>query len=269
VVAEFRHRECLNSGDKGYGSKGWMVTARCALFRYGMHAEWAHPDRMVDYGHGEWRDRVYEAVNTYADSERHNRMLSLPSTAEYSQVKAWGRTSQAYAFSSGEVDRLGQHTPERYLDDRRCLKGTRLKLLCRLGCMPVMERVGREQRPQWPKQCRVCMTCGSGEIEDVQHFLLGCPAYARHRVNMLTRVGGVLRRARVPLNIDMNDMDRNDRCRVLLGQRMGDPIVEDQIDRYVKQYLVKAWNTRTPVTKAINNVLGTKYEVMDTNIVSM
>ena len=70
---------------------------------------------------------------------------------------------------------------------------------------------------------------------------------------------GALRRAKVPLTMD--DMSNTGRLRVLLGKRMGDPIVEDQIDGYVKQFLTKAWNTRSVTTEAINSALGTKYGV--------
>jgi len=261
TVAEFRHKECLASQTNGtkYGMQGWMLTACTTLMKHGFSAEWAQPERTAAYGVAEWKGRVYDAVDAYTDAARHNRMLSLPTAAEYTHVKAWGPTPTDYAFSSGEENRLGQHTPERYLDDRRRLKATRLKLLCRLGCLPVMDRVGREQRPKWPKQQRVCMVCRNAEVEDVEHFMMACPAYSHHRANMMARVMGALRRAKVPLTI--NDMSRAGRCRVLLGKRMGDPIVEDQIDGYVKQFLTKAWSTRSVVTKAINSVLGTKYGV--------
>ena len=79
----------------------------------------------------------------------------MSSAAEYVHTKEWGPTEQQYAFSSGEVGRRGQRTPEAYLDDRTNLKGTRLKLLCRLGALPLMRRVGREVRPPWPVASRV------------------------------------------------------------------------------------------------------------------
>ena len=78
---------------------------------------------------------------------------------------------------SGEEDRLGQYVPEAYLDDRKDLKGTRLKMLCRTNSLPVMDRVGREMRPQWPKNHRICPMCDKQVVEDVEHFLVGCPAY--------------------------------------------------------------------------------------------
>ena len=55
-------------------------------------------------------------------------------------------------------------------------------------------------------------------------------------------------------------MTQLDRTRLLLGKHTGDAVVEAQIDRAVKQFLVKAWN-RAGVTAVINTRLGTKYEV--------
>jgi hypothetical protein len=87
----------------------------------------------------------------------------------------YGLNPKAYTFSKGEEDKTEQHVPECYLDDRSDLKGTRLKLLCRTSALPVMNRVGREEG--WPKALRTCLACTSGEVEDVEHFVLGCPHY--------------------------------------------------------------------------------------------
>ena len=95
----------------------------------------------------------------------------------YSNVKDWGTNPKDYSFSVGEVNKLGQHVPKRYLDDRGNLKGTRLKMLCRLGCLPLMKRVGRETKPPWPREYRTCAACNSGTIEDIHHFVMECPKY--------------------------------------------------------------------------------------------
>ena len=71
-------------------------------------------------------------------------MEGMPSVQIYNRIKEWGANTEAYSFSICEEGRLGRLVPERYLDDRDCLKDTRLKLLCRLNCLPVMDRVGRE-----------------------------------------------------------------------------------------------------------------------------
>ena len=68
----------------------------------------------------------------------------MPSCNTYVVMKGWDRNPKEYSFSSGEEDKLGQQVSERYLDDRRNLKGTRLKMLCHTGSLPLMERVGRE-----------------------------------------------------------------------------------------------------------------------------
>ena len=168
----------------------------------------------------------------------------------------------AYSFSSGETYRLGQHVPERYLDDRGDLKGTRLKMLCRMGCLPVMDRVGREVYPKWPKEYRTCLACNTGQIENVLHFLLECPAYANHRYAMVSDVGRVLGRLAGPTGpIAYSALDTTTRQLVLLGKRIGDSAIEDRIDRTVKRYLKKAWNARAAVTEAINDVMGTSYDV--------
>ena len=58
-----------------------------------------------------------------------------------------------------------------------------------------------------------------------------------------------------------NAMTQLDRTRVLLVKHTGDVVVEAQINRAVKKFLVKAWNARAGATTVINTVVGTKYEV--------
>ncbi len=128
---------------------------------------------------------------------------------------------------------MGQHVPERYLDDRDDLKGTRLKLLCRMGCLPVMDRVGREVRPKWPRERRTCLACNRSQTENVQHFLLECPVYATHRNRMVNDVKRVLGRAKGPSGpINFHALDISARHHVLLGKRIGDPATENRIDPY-------------------------------------
>ena len=205
---------------------------------------------------------TYLAVNTKSNSDREARMRALPSTEMYTELKDWGANPPAYSFSSGEDDKIGQHVPERYLDDREDLKGTRLKLLCRTGCLPVMRRVGREARPPWPKATRTCVKCNNGHVEDVEHFILRCSSYEKHRNIMLADARKVFDRSTAALTAaDFDAMSPKEQCQVLLGKRFGDPSAENRLDRSVKRFLRKAWTTRAPVTDRINAVLGTQYEV--------
>ena len=92
-----------------------------------------------------WRRVSYKAVDAKSNTDREVQMRALPSTATYLKIKEWGTNPPGYSFSSGEENWMSQHVPERYLDDRDELKGTRLTILCRVGALPVMRRVGREQ----------------------------------------------------------------------------------------------------------------------------
>jgi hypothetical protein len=208
---------------------------------------------------GKWKDQVYAAVEEASDSARRVEMASLPSAADYVGMKEWGVNKPEYSFSVGEEGRLGQRVPERYLDDRDCLKGTRLKMQCRLGCLPVMDRVGREAKPAWRKELRVCHSCGTGVVEDVTHFVYECPAYAAKRKRMMERVRKLL--VSCGKHGWFASLDAKARLLVLLGQRIGAPAVENAIDRAVKQFLVKSWNIRSPLTTAINKIMGTAYGV--------
>ena len=178
-------------------------------------------------------------------------MAELPSAVTYTQIKNWEQTPQDYAFSNGEVDRLGQYVPEGYLDDRANLGGVHVKLMCRLNCLPVMDRVGRERTPKWPKECRTCLACDLPVVETVQHFVMECPRYTAQRAILFRDVG-----ARVP---SFTDMQVSDKLHVILGKRTGKLPLDNAIDRMVKRRLKKFWNLRAPISKAVNDTLGTSY----------
>ena len=80
-----------------------------------------------------------------SEAERQVRMQGMTSAAKYMHMKDWGENPGEYSFSSGEKGKNGSLVLERYLDDRADLKGTRLKALCRLGCLPLMDRAGVRQ----------------------------------------------------------------------------------------------------------------------------
>jgi hypothetical protein len=237
-----------------------MPTAQATLTRLGLGAYWPTPDMAVtQHGLDEWKDIVYEAVDSTADTDRTHTFTTLHGThtQAYLPLKDWGINPPKYAFSVGEEGRRGMRVPERYLDDRQDLKGTRLKLLCRTGILPVMDRIGREARPPWPKPLRTCGACPLPVVEDVNHFLLVCPLYARHRQRMLQDVRGALSRPRCPLTVlAFNALTPSAKAAVLLGKRIGAPAVENIIDRATKRFLKKAWNTRAPYTRQINNLLN-------------
>ena len=118
-------------------------------------------------GAPKWKTLVYDAVDARSNACILGSLAGKPSASTYTSIKEWGPNKANYSFSTGEVGRLGQHVPERYLDDRSNLKGTRLKMLCRMGCLPLTDRVGREAKPPWPRDLRTCGACSTGRVEDI------------------------------------------------------------------------------------------------------
>jgi hypothetical protein len=182
-------------------------------------------------------------------------------TREYTHIKNWERTARTHAFSSEKEHRLGRRTPERYLDDRQRLKATRLKLLCRTGALPIMDRVGREASPKWPKHQRTCPMCTRGAVEDVTHFITQCPAYTTHRARLYTQVSRALRSSLVEDEVDFDNQNATRQTRILVGTCLNDKKLEDRIDRHLKTYITKAWNIRTPMTHKINRIMGRSDDV--------
>jgi hypothetical protein len=262
MTATYRHQDRVSSSGTGRGTRGWMKTVEKTLKELGLGAYWDDPTSTAGFSKSKWRSIVYEAVERDSDGKRSTRMSEMKSTIDYVDIKDWGLNTETYSFSSGEIGRLGQHVPERYLDDRQDLKGTRLKLLCRTGCLPVMDRVGREEVPSWPKDTRICLACGLGKVEDVRHFLMECPRYARKRATFMERVGNILAGSDGTLDMDtFGSMDDRNKCAVILGKRIGDVNAENLIDQRTKKFLSKCWNLRSDVTEAVNIILNTKYGV--------
>ena len=89
------------------------------------------------------------------------------------------------------------------------------------------------------------------------HFLGECRAYAGHRHRLLSTVRRALDGGACTVRGDeFIRMGNTGQCRLLLGQRLGDPVVEDQVDSG-QDLLKKAWNARGRVAEAIDAVLGT------------
>ena len=98
----------------------------------------------------EWKDVVYEAVESSEDAALTARLAQMKgnAAARYARIKLWDKLPAELATMKGEVGRRGAQVPERYLDSRAEPVGTRLKLMCRLGRLPTMVRIAREEMPE-------------------------------------------------------------------------------------------------------------------------
>ena len=102
--------------------------------------------------------------------------------------------------------------------------------------------------------------CSAGKTEDVQHFVMECPAYEAKRAALLRQTANELAKSDGALKpAAFTAMSATDQLDVLLGKRIADPAAEDRLDRNVKRFLSKCWNLRSGVTGAINDALFTSY----------
>ena len=102
--------------------------------------------------------------------------------------------------------------------------------------------------------------CDHQVVEDVPHFVMDCPAYARHRARLFACIARALSHA--PDSIDFASVTRSEKLHVILGKRSGCAKVDTSIDRMVKSFLIKNWNARQPITSAINEALGVDYGII-------
>lgn len=238
TVSEVRRGQVLANA----GQRSWMWGSRRLLQEMQLSRYWYDPDEVVRHSKLAWKRIVYRQVEQEQEHERRRRMEGSLSMETYLKVKNWNRMDSQRAQFEGEIGKLGALVCERYLDGVEEKTGCKLKLMCRVGCLPVLQRVAWENKwdPGWAR----CMMCDSGRAEDIQHFMLECKAYKRHREWMMSRVA-----AHAPVETD-------ERMAALLGARMASRKVEDKIDHAVQRFLKKAWRVRKTLTKAINRELG-------------
>jgi len=234
-------------------SEGWMGTTRDLLVKHGLYSHWLDPKLCTLQEKGDWKELVYEAVEGAEDGALRARFAAMTgaSAARYARVKNWDKTESEFAVLSGETGRRGAQVIEPYLDDRAEHVGTRLKLMCRLGCLPTMERVAREEKLP-PREGR-CRLCSMGTVETTDHLLLVCPTHDRHRKKMLAGVEAALASAGRPELAGMPEVEQAD---TLLGKSTGAVCPDDTINRHVTRFLKKAWRGRKWLTSTLNNSLG-------------
>jgi hypothetical protein len=257
VVAKLRKDEYETSGGKGLGKLSWVGSARSCLENYDLLEHWHILPQDPHFSRNSWKDLVYAKVNNKANLDRTRRGPGYGSNIVHSQVKFWGVNPKHYSVYAGEINRIGQYVPEKYLDDVTDKKGTRIKLLCRLNLLPIMDKVGRDLG--WPHIDRVCLACNSGDRETIHHFVMNCSLYDELRLDLNRRIITGMNDSQAVESF--NSLSASTKLYFLLGMRFGNPNIELRVDAYVKRFLRKAWNKRTTVTEAINKVLGCDYSV--------
>ena len=226
-------------------NNGWMGKMKDLLCNAGLSHHWPNPFLSTDMAKRAWKEVVYDSVEDRETMAVIDRLSSLTSAhaARYARSKHWGKMDKNHACMQGEINRRGMLVPEAYLDDRDEPVGRRLKLMCRAGCLPVLKRAVREAN--LPEEAAICRMCTSNRIEDMDHFILDCPAYNVPRAKMWQSA---------PNKLSL--LPRPDKIDIILGKSMGPAEQDDRMDMAAKRFLKKAWRTRKNFTKAVNTALG-------------
>jgi hypothetical protein len=246
VVANLRRLQVL----RGRGG-GWMRTTERMMVRRGMAEHWFSPTLSARMEKEAWKGIVYDRVESFYEATRNTRMQAMQSVTRYIRVKHWGNMDSTRAEFKGEICKVGALVSEKYLDDVDEPLGSRLKLMCRTRCLPVLTRVAWEAK--WPPSWARCLMCTSGEAEDVEHLVMRCSAYTAQRERLMATVSAAVRigGARMPFA----SSSTSDKLDTLLGARCGSAEMENIVSHAFKRYMKRAWRARKQVTKALNVAL--------------
>jgi hypothetical protein len=224
---------------------GWMGKTKMLLQAAGLSKDWTDPHLCCGMSKEAWKKTVYDSVEKRETLNTINRLSAMGSDhgARFARSKFWGKVEKDFACFTGEIGRRGALVPEPYLDDRDEPVGRRLKLMCRMGCLPTLKRVVREA--ELPPAHGTCQMCNSGSIEDIEHLIMNCDAYSRHRNKMFQSV-----------EFNTECQTQSDRLDVLLGKSTGTSKADDRIDIAVKRFLKKAWRARKWLVLSTNKALN-------------
>ena len=238
------------------GSKhGWMSGTRDLLVDRGLVRFWSDPNLCRRLSKKEWKQIVYDAVERAEDIARRNRLacMSSKNVCRYARIKQWAPIKAEFACFAGEIGRRGALVHEPYLDDHAEHIGRRLKLMCRMGCLPTLSRVIREEA--MPISEARCRSCASSSTEDITHLLLECPAYRKHREKLVKDLDLALDTPTLE-NWKFSSMSASDQLDLLMGRSTGSAQADDRADKIVKRYLKKVWRSRKWLTVAVNNLFA-------------
>ena len=268
-------------------SPGWCASTKRLLETHYLHEAWDRPLSCAGQTKQQWKEKVYNAVDALANSEREGTMSQLSSLTQYVQIKDWRPTPRDRCFSMSEQEKLGMLRTEQYLDDLHEHIGRKLKTLCRLNTLPLMDKVGKQQ--QWSRRGKKrwnCPLCKETE-DNLTHYFFECPSTQKWRDKLLDRVIAALQEAQIPhlhrlVRSQYNfhaeteykrcphiedepplltpsgfyDLPTSDKLLVLLGKNIGCQTAEKHIDTHVKRFLRKTWKLRRPYVEATNTKYG-------------
>ena len=202
----------------------------------------ADPRRMCEVFTEEWksaRDDFNKAAKTAC--MQHDAKIWKETAAQLSTVRRYSKLIRRKG--KGQQKSTAQLPKCRGYLRGPSSQGSNLLLQCRAGCLKLnaLTATWASTRHQAITGAN-CGCCDASPPESTEHFILICPRFQEHRIAMLEAikklVGGV---AYAKWAV------RSERARTfaLVGDGWGDHT--DEVHELVKDYLSKAWHTRTSV----------------------
>lgn len=124
---------------------------------------------------------------------------------------------------------------EKYLLSEKEKKGRYLLTAIRTGTNKLRIETGRWKRPVEKQEDRVCIQCGSGEVEDEKHFILCCNYFRDLRSELFDEVRGVC-------GVDWDSMSMERQWDLLMS---GGGSQSGGVGEALKKYVRKAMHLRT------------------------
>jgi hypothetical protein len=159
----------------GRAAEPWCYEMIRVLHRYGLADVWRMAGDAAAGGlrgvpSSQWRKRVAAAVSRVEWQERSVRMRDKSSLEAFVRVKKSGDRSEYLQLAeSGSLWRAAVATMAQLRSGVNDLD------------VSVLARRSRKGGDPLPRELRVCSVCTSGEVGDVEHFLLRCDAVSVER----------------------------------------------------------------------------------------
>ena len=165
------------------------------------------PHRWACMGYKNWIATTLYILNKERTELDLNPMCTVNHNPDIHQYKEclvarfrneWQKDINRVPEGSESGGRLGMYrrikkepVPEIYVASKNSAGVRRVIAGLRLGCLPLAVEVGRYTGTPYIE--RVCRLCGTGEVEDQNHFLINCPSLSHIRQKLFMHCNSILR----------------------------------------------------------------------------
>ena len=261
----FRYR--CEQVKEGRAKKSLCADYRDLLVKHGLEDKWdGMPSNPKEWSG--WDTQVHKAAALRDVADRRARLAQHVSMEQYLKIKPMIKPSRsAYVYGRG--------------------LGVWLKLRLRADNLPLLTVLSRTSRPRMTTRCARCALCATGALEDVSHFLVGCPALQVERGRLWTDIVNAMRPltdecalaqqvcvvvegsddvAKLGLLLDTHEepttsSEEERREKKAAAARAGTS-VRREVDRIAREYFVRVWRKRAQLLGGVPSLDNRGYKMV-------